>query len=104
MLNNNQQQNPAAQNAINKQNPIGDSNSGTPSANGGGMQLNSNSSRRAVGAPSLSGMPANGEPMNGFGMGGPSISNGTTSNPGLQTMSSIQQQKRKVNRGGNLAI
>jgi len=54
------------------------------------MQLNSNSSRRAVGAPSLSGMPANGEPMNGFGMGGPSISNGTTSNPGLQTMSSIQ--------------
>ena len=83
MLNNNQQQNPAAQNAINKQNPIGDSNSGTPSANGGGMQLNSNSSRRAVGAPSLSGMPANGEPMNGFGMGGPSISNGTTSNPGL---------------------
>ena len=84
MLNNNQQQNPAAVN----RNPTG-SDSGTPTG-GNPMQLNSNSSRRAVGAPSLSGMPQNGDPMNGFGVVGPGpISNGQ-SNPGLQTMSSIQ--------------
>ena len=52
------------------------------------MLLNSNSSRRAVGAPSLSGMPSNGDPMNGFGAlggAGPNFekSTGQLSNPGL---------------------
>lgn len=85
MLNNNQQQNPTA---VGSRNPTSTEVSGTPTSSAGGLQLNSNSSRRAVGAPALAGLPPGNEvPMNGFGsLNG----NGTQSNPGLQTMSSIQ--------------
>jgi len=63
---------------VNRQNPTASDSSTPTGGNANPLQLNSNSSRRAVGAPSLSGMPQNGEPMNGFSMGGPnSINNGT---------------------------
>lgn len=75
MLNNNQQQNPVAV----RGNPTpGTENSQGPGS-GQGLPLNSNSSRRAIG------IGQNGEPMNGF-----NLPSNTNSNPGLQTMSSIQ--------------
>jgi hypothetical protein len=78
MLNNNQQQNPVAV----RGNPTSGDHSSTPSS--AGMQLNSNSSRRAIGGGNV-------DPMNGFNMGAPipNVSN-AQSNPGLQTISSIQ--------------
>jgi hypothetical protein len=79
MLNNNQQQNPVAM----RTNPTqATEHSSTPRS--AGMQLNSNSSRRAIGQ-------GNADPMNGFNMGAaiPSVGSGQ-SNPGLQTISSIQ--------------
>lgn len=76
MLNNNQQQNPTA---VGARNPTSTEVSGTPTSSAGGLQLNSNSSRRAVGAPtSMASLPPGNEvPMNGFNMGGSLNGNGT---------------------------
>ena len=49
------------------------------------------------GVTSMGSVVSNGDPMNGFNMPGPSsvVSGGQVN--GLQTMSSIQQSKRKIN-------
>lgn len=112
MLNNNQQQNPATSGARQPSAPgldgMGTSQQST-GASGQMMQLNSNSSRRAVGPGSSAG-PA-GVPANGMQLppgvdsvpGGMQSANGSQPS-GFQTMSSIQQQKRKISIGNRGAL
>ena len=45
-----------------------------------------------------------GDPMNGFGIGGPSVIPNAGQSNGLQTMSSIAQSKRKISIGSRGAI
>ena len=105
MLNNNQNSNP-----INRQ--ASSSAVGQDPSTG----LSSNSSRRAggpiTGVSGMERMNSNasgggsnqGDPMNGFGIGGPSVIPNAGQSNGLQTMSSIAQSKRKISIGSRAGI